>query len=104
MNDNKIECVPVLGHLAKNWTEFNNDNPAVVLNPKAVPLDLMAWCWGELLSLNSAVDTLQGSSDDLNKGDFCALIVHRMDPLLGVFERALDKLIDEEKARTAVKS
>ena len=109
MNDNKTDdkkadCVPVMGHLAKNWTELNDRNPAVVLNLKAGPLDLMAWCWGELLSLNSAVDALQGSTDDIDKGDFCALIVHRMDPLLGVFDRAMEQLIDDEKARTAVKS
>ena len=103
-DDNKTDWVPVMGHLAKNWTELNDRNPAVVLNPKAGPLDLMAWCWGELLSLNSAVDALQASTDDIDKGDFCALIVHRMDPLLGVFDLAMEKLIDDEKARTAVKS
>ena len=103
-DDNKTDCVPVMGHLAKNWTELNDRNPAVVLNPKAGPLDLMAWCWGELLSLNSAVDALQGSTDDIDKGDFCALIVHRIDPLLGVFDRAMEQLMDEDKARRAVKS
>ena len=104
VDDKKTDCVPVMGHLARNWTELNDRNPAVVLNPNAGPLDLMAWCWSELVSLNCAVDALQAGTDDINKGDFCALIVHRMDPLLGVFERALDKLIDDDKARRAVKS
>ena len=102
-DDNKTDCVPVMGHLARNWTELNDRNPAVVLNPKAGPLDLMAWCWGELLSINSAADALEGCMD-MEKGDFSALIVHRMSPLLLVFDRAMEQLMDEDKARRAVKS
>lgn len=92
--------IPVLGYLAKNWTELNAHAPAVVVNPEAQPLDLLAWCWGEFLSMQSAANVLADGSDDISRGDFSALIIHRMDAFSGVFEFAISRLV-EEKRQTA---
>ena len=83
---------PVMGYLADNWTHLNENTPAVIVNPEARPLDLMAWCWGELQSMQAAADALTCGSDDINKGDFSALIVHRLAPLTVVFAKAMDQL------------
>lgn len=92
--------IPVLGYLAQNWPELNTHTPAVVMNPEAQPLDLLAWCWGEFLSLQSAANVLAGSSDSISKGDFSALIVHRMDAFSEVFEIAISQLIEEKRRTT----
>ena len=89
--------IPVLGYLAKNWPELNAHTPAVVINPQAQPLDLLAWCWGEVLSMQAAANVLASSSDDISKGDFSALIIHRMDAFSEVFEIAVSQLIGEKR-------
>ncbi|MEO6319432.1 MAG: hypothetical protein ABIR56_02055 [Polaromonas sp.] len=93
---------PVMGHMAKNWVEFNEETPAVVLNPQAGPLDLMAWVWGELQSVHAAAYTLADARNGIEKGAFNALILHRIDPLLMVFEAAFDQLaLDAKKGGAA---
>ena len=88
---------PVMGHMAKNWIEFNDETPAVVLNPKARPLDLMAWVWGELQSVHAGAYALADGRDIIDKGAFDALILHRIDPLLMVFEAAFGQLALDAK-------
>ena len=92
MSPNKINCTPVMGYLADNWNDLNKQTPAVVVNPEARPLDLLAWCWGELMSMQASVDVMISSNDDIKKGDFSALFLHRIEPLVVVFERAIDQL------------
>ena len=86
---------PVMGYLAENWTCLNARTPAVIVNPEARPLDLMAWCWAELQSLQAAAGAMQSGGNDINSGDFSALIVHRLEPLTVVFEQAMDQLLSE---------
>ena len=97
MNTNKTVPTAVLGYLAQNWTELNEHTPAVIVNPAARPLDLMAWCWGELMALQAAADALASDADDINKGDFSALIVHRLDPLVNVFELAMEQFRNQAR-------
>ena len=84
---------PVMGYLASNWSGLNEATPAVIVNPAARPLDLLAWCWAELQSMQAAADALVCSPDDIKTGDFSAIIVHRIAPLTLVFEQALDQLL-----------
>lgn len=91
-NTTQTNCLPVMGHMARNWVQFNKETPAVVLNPQARPLDLMAWVWGELQSVHAAAYTLAGDRNGIDKGAFDALILHRIDPLLIVLEAAIDQL------------
>ncbi|ABM36283.1 hypothetical protein [Polaromonas naphthalenivorans] len=83
---------PVMGYLAQNWINLNARTPAVILNPEASPLDLMAWCWAELRSMQAAANALVGGIDDIDKGDFSALIIHRIEPLANVFQQAMSQL------------
>jgi hypothetical protein len=92
MKNDKNTPAAVIGYLAQNWTELNEHTPAVILNPEARPLDLMAWCWGELMALQAAADVLVDCTDEINKCNFSALIVHRLDPLVNVFELAMQQL------------
>ena len=95
MATENVSKTPVVGYLAKNWTGVNTQNPAVIVNPQAGPLDLLAWCWAELLSLQSAADVLEASNDDIDKGDFSTLVVYRIAPLANVLEQALNRLHSE---------
>lgn len=90
------KLIPVMGYLANNWPGLNSHTPAVVMNPQAQPLDLLAWCWGEFLSVQSAANVLLGTSNEIRNGDFSALIVHRLDALSEVFEIAVSRLIEEK--------
>ena len=83
---------PVMGYLVNNWQKLNGKTPAVVLNPEALPLDLMAWVWGELQSVMAASNALAAGTGEITKGDFSALIVHRLCPLVEVFEVAMNRL------------
>ena len=86
---------PVMGYLADNWTHLNEHTPAVIVNPVARPLDLMAWCWAELQSLRAAADAMASGCSDINNGDFSALIVHRLEPLTLVFDKAMNQLCSD---------
>jgi hypothetical protein len=97
MNANKSKFTPVMGYLAQNWLAFNVQTPAVVMNPEAQPLDLLAWCWGELQSVQAAANVMTSSFGDIDKGDFSALIVHRVYALTEVFECAVDQLAAQQK-------
>ena len=88
---------PVMGYLTENFQGLNEKTPAVIVNPEARPLDLMAWCWAELQSMQAAADVMVSSHDDINKGDFSALILHRLTPLSLVFEQAMNQLYREAK-------
>ena len=95
MNDNKTPFTPVMGYLANNWVGLNERTPAVVLNPEARPLDVMAWCWAELESIRAAANALVTAGGDINNGEFSALILYRIEPLAGVFEEVVSQLLRE---------
>ena len=86
----KHDSANAVGHLACNWPE--SKNPALILNPKAQPLDLLAWCWGEIVSLESAV-TVMSLNAEIDKGDMDAIILHRLLPLSSVMTAAMNELM-----------
>ena len=45
--------VTPMGHLAENFIGLQDNAPAVILNPDAHPLAVLAWCWGEVESLSA---------------------------------------------------
>ena len=97
MSTTTTKQTPVMGYLAENFQGLNEKTPAVIVNPEARPLDLMAWVWAELQALQAAADVMVCSHDDICKGDFSALIIHRMGPLTQVFEQAMNQLYSDAK-------
>jgi hypothetical protein len=108
MNDNKTPFMPVVGYLTSNWNSQDDNPPAVVLNPDARPIDVLVWCWAELESMRAAANVLIAVNDDINKGDFSALIIYRLEPLVDVMERVISQLhvpgASHTKANAAVQS
>lgn len=91
----------VLGYLAWNWPDCNADNPAVMLNPSAQPLDLLAWCWGELMSLTAVADALV-AGDAEHCGDvFGPVFVQRLPAVRDVLEHAVNRLYAERASMSA---
>ena len=98
MNDNKTPFTPVVGYLTSNWDSHDNRTPAVVMNPEASPVDVLVWCWAELESMLAAANVLMTAEDDINKGDFSALILYRLEPLLVVMEKTVGHLCQADLA------
>ena len=98
MNDNKTPLTPVVGYLTSNWVSNDNQPPAVVMNPEARPIDLLVWCWAEMESMRAAVNVLLAVEGEINKGDFSALILYRLEPLLVVMEKTVGHLCQADLA------
>ena len=96
-NTTTTKQTPVMGYLAENFQGLNEKTPAVIVNPEARPLDLMAWCWAELQSMQAAADVMVCRHDDIKKGDISALILNRLAPLSLVFEKAMNQLYSDAK-------
>lgn len=77
-----------MGHLADNWGEPtpNMQCPAVVLNPKADPLDVLGWLWGEVEALLVTTRALSESQAPLDGADLAAIFLHRLEPIESVVE------------------
>ncbi|HEY9209255.1 hypothetical protein [Acidovorax sp.] len=86
--------IGAFGFLASNWAEFNN-TPAIIVNPSAAPADLLAWCWGEVQSLQSAAEEISGLRDGCSAEAFNAVFVHRLEPLARVMEAAMNALAQQ---------
>lgn len=86
--------LPAMGYLASNWPCVNAENPAVIVNPKACALDLLAWCWGEVQSLHALATALDGE-------EVAMLYLHRLGPLEEVMHQAITKLVHLEKQPAA---
>lgn len=89
--------INVLGHLAENWPDVNGERPALIVNPEACPLDLLAWCWGEVASLESAVQALTSAGSSVGPGELSAIFLHRLTPLANVLGAAIDALQAQER-------
>ncbi|MDP3797411.1 MAG: hypothetical protein Q8R06_09710 [Polaromonas sp.] len=98
MSTAKREAVDVMGYLARNWLEQNKDNPALILNPKATPLDMLAWAWGEITSLEATLLALTAGQHEITTGDLSAIIQHRLCPLSNVMDFAIHALLDPANA------
>jgi hypothetical protein len=81
----------VTGYLAETWSA--DMIAALVINPKAKPVDLLAWCWGELESMRAAVSTLHAARGELNRDDFSAVIFRRIEPMSAVLGLAIERLL-----------
>lgn len=84
--------INVLGYLAGNWPGINEENPALIVNPQASPLDLLAWCWGEAMSLEASALALTAFGAEIKSGELAAIFQHRLSPLANVLGAAVDAL------------
>ena len=100
----KHDEVTPMGYLAGNWLGANEETPALVVNPQASAVDLMAWVCGELRSLEAAAYALTAVSardSSIEVRHFEAMFVHRIAPMERVLELALCQLIAQRKTDDA---
>lgn len=98
MTTNSPDLPRVHGYLAGNWLGCNDATPAVILNPDAQPLDLLAWCWGELESLNAAGAALAAGGASSCGDAFEPVFLHRLPSVRNVLEHVINRLCDERRA------
>lgn len=97
----KHDEVTPMGYLAGNWLGANEETPALVVNPQASAVDLMAWVCGELRSLEAAAYALTGVSardSSIEVRHFEAMFVHRIAPMERVLELVLCQLIEQRSS------
>lgn len=82
----------VIGYLAENWTAYNQENPAVIVNPKASPMDQLAWCWGEARSLSAASSALVTGGESIDADEFGAVFYMRLPALAAMLGHAINRL------------
>jgi hypothetical protein len=80
-----------IGLLARNWGALNAQVPAIIVNPAASPLDVLAWCWGEVESLHQAARVFENMDSEA----VSAIFLHRLAPLSAVFCDALQTIVRE---------
>ena len=106
-----MSTIPVtpMGHLAENFVGLQDNAPAVILNPDAHPLAVLAWCWGEVESLSKAAGVYassavaQGGVSDSGCA-FNAIFTHRLQHLPRVMGLAIHALMDDRDCMAAVLS
>ena len=86
-------AVPACGHLADNWPSLTENAPAVVVNPSASPLAVLAWCWGEVESLSQICHALAQSRDAIDSAAFTAGVLHRLAPVSAPMSEAISALV-----------
>lgn len=101
--------VTPIGHLAENFIGLQDNAPAVILNPDAHPLAVLAWCWGEVESLSEAAGvygSAAASRDGVNDAGcaFSAMFTHRLQCLPGVMGLAIQALMHDRDRMAAVLS
>ena len=104
MSRTKQGAVFPLGYLAEGWLGVNEDTPAVVVNPDATAVDLLAWVCGEVRSLDATARALVGRTvgdSTIDVCDFEAMFVHRIAPMERVLDLALCQLLDRRDAERA---
>jgi len=70
--------VSVTGWLAENWPAFAEAKcPPIIINPAASTGDVLAWCYGEAVSLEAVARVYR--DDD---GDVGRIFLHRLQPLV----------------------
>lgn len=90
-----------IGHLAKNWPALNEIEPAIIVNPSASPLDVLAWCWGEVESLRHAIDAMGESGRSVDGDAISSVLFHRIAPLSQVMSNAIHRLVEGERSACA---
>lgn len=86
----------VMGYLAGNWPSLNDAAPALIINPEATPLDMLAWCWGEIASMHAALNVLVSLGDPIEAGELSGIFLHRIAPVEVVLSEAIDALVNAE--------
>lgn len=97
---NAKKHVNVMGYLANNFSGINEIVPALIINPEATPLDMLAWCWGEIVSMQASLDSLTSASAPLDPGELSGIFLHRMAPLERVMHEAVCALVEQQKSTT----
>ena len=87
-----------IGHLAKNWPALNEIEPAIIVNPSASPLDVLAWCWGEVESLCHAVDAMGEAGRSVDGDAISSVLFHRIAPLSQVMSNAIQRLVEAQRS------
>ena len=91
-----------MGYQAGNWLGANDKTLALIVNPEASPIDLLAWVGGELRSLdatcNALSDLVSGDHAGIEFSEFEAVFIHRLAPMVRVLDLALFELIAQRNA------
>ncbi|WP_395055725.1 hypothetical protein [Polaromonas sp.] len=93
MSTTQRKPVHVMGYLASNWVGANDKNPTLILNPEATPLDMLAWCWAEIVALQATMNAISGRQFEIEPSDLEAIFQHRITPLASVMRVAVDELM-----------
>jgi len=82
--------VAVYGHLTLDLLKRQTSVPAVIVNPNAHPIDVIAWCHGELVNIMKTMDALMCLELDegIEPEKLYDIIGHRMEPLPKVLKAA----------------
>ena len=87
---NRSEVNP-MGFLADNWIGAQK-TPALIVNPKASPMDQLAWCWSEARSLSAASSALVAGGECIEAEEFAAMFYMRLPALTAMLEHAINGL------------
>ena len=90
--------ISVNGFLGRNWPDVNDGTPAVIVNPAAQPLDLLAWCLGEVNSLQAVLDALASSETPIEPSELSGIFLHRIEPLGKVLYAAVTVLVEQKRS------
>ncbi|MGB4927543.1 MAG: hypothetical protein WBP25_13770 [Giesbergeria sp.] len=88
-----------MGYLAMDLISCTDDRPAIVVNTDARPIDLLAWCRGELRSLEAtgtALAAVSAPDAQMDFDDFEAMFIHRLSPILRMVDVVLNELVAGE--------
>ena len=94
--------VSVEGWNSGNWTR-SNDEGAVIINPKATPLELLSWAVGQLeqtIMLMEVIGTSHNHSS-YEPADVVGALRHPAEQALVVLRRATDMLFDSHAHRAS---
>lgn len=91
----------VVSNLGGSWPGYNEETPALILNPRATPMDLLAWCWAEMQSLNATVLRLSCSTVEMEPSEVLTILNHRVGPLTNVMKQAVGELVAEDRKRVS---
>jgi hypothetical protein len=88
--------ISVSGPMAENWSG-PGETSAVIVNREAPIVDVLAWCWGEIVALRSVVRLLTFDGNDIPANVVYETVGHHLDRLPDVLEAAIDGLLREVK-------
>ena len=94
-----ISQTKVMSHMADNWPQSWERPGALILNPDAHHLELLAWCWSEVRSLLATGDACNASSISLI--DLEAMFFARLGPVVKVMNIAISTGMKKRDAREA---